>query len=64
MNYMEWCEAVLRALGDAADESAYFRNSGIDEHRLALRIWGDETERDHYLYGADTRNVLFHACGG
>ncbi len=61
MNYMEWCEAVLCALGDAGDESSYFRNYGIDEHCLALRIWGDEEERDRYLREADTKDVLFDA---
>jgi hypothetical protein len=61
MNYMEWCELVHRALGNAGDESSYFRNYGIDEHRLALRIWGDEAERDRYLREADTKDVLYDA---
>lgn len=61
MNYMEWCEAVLRALGEAGDESRHFRNYGIDEHRLALRIWGDEAERDRYLREPDTKDVLYNA---
>jgi hypothetical protein len=61
MNYMEWCETVLRALGEAGDEQPHFRNYGIDEHRLALRIWGDEAERDRYLREPDTKDVLYNA---
>lgn len=61
MNYMEWCETVLHALANAGDESPYFRNYGIDEHRLALRIWGDEMETDRYLREPDTKDVLYHA---
>lgn len=61
MNYMEWCEVVLRALGDAGEESSNFRNNGINEHWLALRIWGNEAERDRCLREADNKDVVIDA---
>ncbi len=31
MDYVEWCELVLRTMGIAGDESAQVRNYGIDK---------------------------------
>jgi hypothetical protein len=39
MDYVEWCELVLRTMGIAGDESALIRNNGIDEDSLARRVW-------------------------
>lgn len=38
MDYVEWCELVLRTMGEAGDESPDFRNYGIDDRRLAQRV--------------------------
>lgn len=45
MDYVEWCELVLRTMGEAGAESPQFRNHGIDEQRLGRRVWGDRYER-------------------
>jgi hypothetical protein len=39
MDYVEWCELVLRTMGIAGDESAQIRNYGIDQDSLARRVW-------------------------
>lgn len=61
MNYVEWCESVLRAMYEAGVESPDFRNYGIDEQRLARRIWGDRYEE---IAGrqktVEERDILFN----
>lgn len=62
MNYVEWCELVLQAMGEAANESAQVRNFGIDNDSLAQRVWCEhyktvvenvnDRERDDALYDA------------
>lgn len=62
MNYMEWCESVLREMYETGVESMAFRNHGIDEQRLARRIWGDRYEE---IAGrqktVEERDILFNA---
>lgn len=57
MDYVEWCELVLRTMGIAGDESALIRNNGIDEDSLARRVWGEShpevTEQLKTEEGAD-----------
>jgi len=62
MDYVEWCESVLQAMYQAGVESTDFRNYGIDEQRLARRIWGDRYEE---IAGrqktVEERDILFNA---
>lgn len=62
MDYVEWCESVLRAMYDAGVEVPDFRNYGIDEQRLARRIWGDRYDE---IAGrqktVEERDILFDA---
>jgi hypothetical protein len=41
MDYVDWCELVLRTIADAGEKSAEIRNYGIDQESLANRVWGD-----------------------
>jgi hypothetical protein len=40
MDYVEWCELVLRTIAHAGDESGEIRNYGITQESLAQRVWG------------------------
>src|SRR5690349_7118480 len=73
MKYVEWCELVLKVMGQAAEESAQIRNYGIDCDSLGKRVWGEwyeqvaesvkAQERDDILYDAICdldRNLLIH----
>jgi hypothetical protein len=42
MDYVEWCELVLRTIGFAGDESGDIRNYGIAQDSLARLVWGDQ----------------------
>lgn len=58
MDYVDWCELVLRTIGNAGDESAEIRNYGIDADSLAKRVWGEHyaqiVEHLQTQEGADT----------
>jgi hypothetical protein len=63
MDYVEWCEAILRTLREAGDESPQFRNYGMDEDRLARRVWGDRYEQiAERLKTAQERDILYNAA--
>lgn len=48
MDYADWCELVLRTIGNAGEQSGEIRNYGIDEDSLAKRVWGE-----HYAHLAE-----------
>lgn len=42
MDYVDWCELVLRTIASASQQSAEIRNYGIDQGSLVHRVWGKQ----------------------
>ncbi|HYX27350.1 MAG TPA: ATP-binding protein [Pyrinomonadaceae bacterium] len=60
MNYVEWCELVLRVMGTASEESAQVRNQGIDQDSLARLIWQDSyVEIAQHLKSNEGADIIY-----
>jgi hypothetical protein len=42
MEYIDWCELLLRTIGNAGDESGEIRNHGIAQESLGQLVWGEQ----------------------
>jgi hypothetical protein len=62
MDYVEWCELVLRAMGTASEESAQIRSQGIDQDSLAKLIWQDgHAEIAQHLKSNEDADIMYDA---
>jgi hypothetical protein len=62
MDYVEWCELVLRTIAHAGDESAEIRNYGITEESLAQRVWGQNYARlAEHLKTQESADIFYDA---
>lgn len=50
MNFVEFCETVLKILDAESDRNDYVRNYGIDVGRMEKLVWGDRFEELQALF--------------
>lgn len=62
MDYVEWCEVVLRSVCKAGEESARIRNYGIDQESLAERLWAERYDQiAEYLKTQEGGDIVYDA---